>query len=198
MIFLHSCFHHGHNDETCPRFPHDPNDRVTMDGISYEAENKSFKNRMIKLKKKFFPTIKKWRVVWLCEFENLLKSSEAKSFVDNVLPNLRHFSRLVPRDAIFAGLRQTYCRKWIKTENVNSSLHFLDLNSAHSYCCYNYDFPYGKCNIMIDKKLDEFDFIDGSLVLKSSNKELYGLIKAKILPSPDHEPFLPTNREGGR
>ena len=121
----------------------------------------------------------------------MLKLDSSLSFVKNILSNLYHFSRLCPRDANFGGVRQVFCRKYSKTENIDRSLYWLDLNSAHSYICANYTFPYGKCRILIGNLLDDIKVIDNRLTSASTGKQLCGLIKARILPSQFQEPFLP-------
>ena len=93
---------------------------------------------------------------------------------------------------MFGGIRQVYCHKWIQSENPKDKLHFLDINSAHSFVCSKYDFPYGKCTIMIGDQLKDVSIENYPLVSTSTGKQLCGLVKAKILPSQKCEPFFPT------
>lgn len=145
--------------------------------------------------KKKFPQVKYHKVFWACEFDAMLKSAQATCFVENIQPNLRPFSRLKPRETVFGGIRQTFCRKWIQSENTETTLHFLDLNSAYSYVCSNENFPYGKCHILIDDQLKDVTFQNNRLILKSSGKKLCGLVKAIIITNEEIEPYLPTREK---
>ena len=144
--------------------------------------------------KDFPDEIKKCTIHWDCIFQKKksIESDEARPFFEEILPKLRHFKRLVPREAMFGGIRQVYCHKWIQSENPNDELHFLDINSAHTFVCSNYLFPYGKCTIMIGDALNDVHFKNKSLISVSTGKEMCGLVKAKILPSQKCEPFFPT------
>ena len=195
-MFFNSCYYHYHNDPNCPNYPSDPAKRFTKNGTSFHTEDKLFRMK-IQIAKKKFPEIKKDSIMYQCQFNDLLKSEKSKWFTENILPNLYHFTRLCPRDANFGGMRQVFGRKWDENdaENDGRSLHFLDLNQAHSYVASTFSFPYGECRILIDDLLDDIEVHENCLISTSTNKQLCGLIKARILPSQFHEPFLPVRIE---
>ena len=191
MLFYHACsYYHYHNSKECPKWPKDPTKRITKHFTTYEAENNIF-DAKVKAAKKKFPQIKSSTIIYACQFNEILKLDSSLPFVEKILPNLYHFSRLCPRDANFGGVRQVFCREWSKTENQDRSLYWLDLNSAHSFICANYTFPYGKCRILIGNLLDDIQVIENCLTSVSTGKQLCGLIKARILPNQSKEPFLP-------
>ena len=86
-------------------------------------------------------------------------------------------------------MRQTFCHKWSKNEDTERNLHFIDLNGCYAEASRLFLYPTGKASILIDKYLDDISF-DGE-ALKSSKKQIYGLIKAQILPSHTCEPMFP-------
>ena len=86
-------------------------------------------------------------------------------------------------------MRQTFCHKWAKNEDTERNLHFIDLNGCYAEASRLFLYPTGEASILIDKYLDDISF-DGE-ALKSSKKQIYGLIKAQILPSHTCEPMFP-------
>ena len=61
----------------------------------------------------------------MCEFHKILDLPENYEFKNYIMPKLKFWERLVPRDCIFGGWREIYCRKWTKLENQGEKLLFL-------------------------------------------------------------------------
>ena len=63
--------------------------------------------------------------------------------------------------------------------------------------CSNFEFPSGKCEILIDEVLKEkgITFDQSRKLLTTSTKPLWGLIKAYIVPDTNFEPFFPLKLE---
>ena len=163
---------------------------MRKNGNTWEQENIIYNEKIANWEKKFKIKI---NVIWACEFQILLRKDENREFFEDIYPNLYFWKRLCARDAQVCGLRMTFCHKWTKFENPTEKLHFLDINGAYLETCLKFSFPFGKINILIDKSLknEKIDIHDGKLMSKKSNKMIFGLIKAKILPSQQKEPFFP-------
>ena len=143
--------------------------------------------------------IKKITIIWECDFKAELEKPENQVFKKSIQPNLIFFTRLKGREAQNPGIRATYCHKWTKFENPKENLHFLDINGSYSQTCLenNFDFPYGKARILINKTLEDENIVfeNGKLISKSSKKLIFGLIKAQIVPTRGFEPFFPLKFE---
>ena len=63
--------------------------------------------------------------------------------------------------------------------------------------CSNFEFPSGKCEVLIDEVLKEkgIRFDRSRNLLTTSTKPLWGLIKAYIVPNTNVEPFFPLKLE---
>jgi hypothetical protein len=63
--------------------------------------------------------------------------------------------------------------------------------------CSNFEFPSGKCEVLIDEVLKEkgIRFDRSRNLLTTSTKPLWGLIKAYIVPNTNFEPFFPLKLE---
>ena len=118
----------------------------------------------MKTLKKNFPEIKTTTSVWECDFDKQLKRPENKDFSEKIKPNLRAFDRLKPRESLFGGIRQLYTLKWLKSDNENSSLYFLDLNSAYSEAARISNIPFGNYEILIDEAVKEITYENGKLI----------------------------------
>ena len=116
--------------------------------------------------------IKKITITWECEFQAELEKPQNHVFKKSIQPNLIFFTRLKGREAQNPGIRATYCHKWTKIENPKENLHFLDINGSYSQTCLenNFDFPYGKARILINKTLEDENIVfeNGKLISKSS------------------------------
>ena len=136
-------------------------------------------------------------IVYECQFRAQLKLPENKYFVDQILPNLKKFSRLVPRDAISSGIRQTFCHRWLKDEHPNRSLFFIDINGSYHHVCASYEFPYGKCSILIDEQIE--DVVNRILRFrKKENKEIDEQIEGIVADEAEDTPVEMVGRAGYR
>lgn len=184
---LLGCFVHGHLD--CENFPN-PEDRRTRSMRTFQEENIFYTEKMESLQKKFPNEIELITTTWECDFEKT-KTSDL-DFCKRILPKLKHFPRLRPREAIIGGYRLLKIFKWDYLNDVKTQLLFLDINGCYNYVANSSLFPYGKYKILIGNELNNIEFYSGSLMYKSTKKKLIGgFCKARILPSRDVEPFFP-------
>ena len=190
ILEFRGCYFHGHID--CANYR---KGAVTKSGRSYEEENLHFDNKMKTLKKNF-PEIKTTTSVWECDFDKELKRPENKDFSEKIKPNLRAFDRLKPRESLFGGIRQLYTLKWLKSDNENSSLYFLDLNSAYSEAARISNIPFGNYEILIDEAVKDIAFENGKLIKLHSHKTVKGgFIKCLVLQNVKQEPFFAVRSE---
>ena len=82
-----------------------------------------YSKKLDRLKTKF--GLKNSRVIWACEYKQMLEKEENQEFKNNIAPNLIHFKRLSGRESLFSGTRQTFCHKWTKNENPDQNMHFI-------------------------------------------------------------------------
>ena len=80
--------------------------------------------------------------------------------------------------------------KWLKSENLQSKLLFLDINSAYVNVAANMEFPIGKLEILIHRDLEDVVYKNGLLIREKTNEELQGFIKLSVLQNPSQEPFF--------
>ena len=104
------------------------------------------------------------------------------------LPIISTFNQF--RDAVCGGVRQLYGMKWLKSENLQSKLLFLDINSCYINVAANMEFPIGKLEILIHRDLDDVEYKNGLLIRKNTHEQLQGLIKLLVLQNPKQEPFF--------
>ena len=89
--------------------------------------------------------------------------------------------------------------KWLKSENLQQKLLFLDINSAYVDVAANMEFPVGKLEILIHRDLEDVVYKNGLLVKEKTNKELQGLIKLMVLQNSTQEPFfIVKGKENGK
>ena len=124
---ISGCFDHGHLK--CPKMSADKKkNKRTRSQRSFEDENKFYAENMDLLKQKFPKDIEKISTVWHCELENITSSDV--HFYNQILPKLKYFDRLKPRDAMVGGYRLLNRLKWDALENLESQLLFLDINGS--------------------------------------------------------------------
>ena len=80
--------------------------------------------------------------------------------------------------------------RWTSDDHKEEKLYFLDINSSYAHVCSTFEFPAGKCEVLIDEFLKEKNITFDGNVLRTSKKPLFGLIKAYILPNPNFPPFF--------
>ena len=61
--------------------------------------------------------------------------------------------------------------------------------------CSTFEFPAGKCEVLIDELLKEKKYNFQRKCIKDLKKPFFGLIKAYILPNPNYQPFFPLKFE---
>ena len=89
--------------------------------------------------------------------------------------------------------------KWLKSENLQQKLFFLDINSAYVDVAANMEFPVGKLEILIHRDLEDVVYKNGLLIKEKTNKELQGLIKLMVLQNTTQEPFfIVKGKENGK
>ena len=88
-----------------------------------------YNQKLDRLKKKF--RLNDIRVIWECQFKEMLEKEENKEFKNNVEPNLIHWKRLSGRESLFSGTRQTFCHKWTRDDNPNENMHFIGKLNFH-------------------------------------------------------------------
>lgn len=184
---LFSCYH----PVDCPSYPHGDPEPKTKSGRTFKEENAFLKKQIRKLKKQC-PDVLHVDSIWHCEFNSLVTRPENTFFREKIQPNLIHFERLQPRQALFGGIRQLYKMKWLKSENPHTNLYYLDINSAYSEAARLCEIPFGNYEILIDEKVEKFVYEDGQLIDKSSQKIITsGFVKALVIQNENMEPFFP-------
>lgn len=185
---LFFCYH----PVDCPHYPHNKIEPTTLSGRTFKEENAFLKSQIRKLKQNFKKDVKHVTCIWQCEHERDLLKKENAFFREKIKPNLIQFQRLQPRQALFGGIRQLYTMKWVKSENPQTNLYYLDLNSAYSEAARLCEIPFGNYEILIDEKVESFVYKDKQLIDESSKKIMSsGFVKALVIQNENKEPFFP-------
>jgi G:T-mismatch repair DNA endonuclease (very short patch repair protein) len=194
-IFINGCASHSHFDK-CSINKTSSKDSINMFGTTFQEANDLFENKLYKLLENNPNSIDKITILWECQFNKIKESNSYLKFAKAILKPHPLF-RLKPRTCIRGSYSDVYRLKWLKNENPNETLYFLDVNGLFSYASVLFPFVVDTYDILIGDEVNKIKIKDNCLYYK--NLLMHGSILLTILP-PKHlfRPYLQFRTKAGK
>jgi hypothetical protein len=194
-VFINGCSSHSHFDK-CPINKMANKDSINMYGVDFQTANDVFETKLYKLLENNPNSIDKITILWECQFNKIKETYSYQKFAKAFLKP-HPLLRLNPRTCIRGSYSDVYRLKWIKNENPNETLYFLDVNGLFSFASVQFPFVTDTYDILIGDEINKIKIKDNCLYFEKL--KMHGTIFLSILPPKDlFRPYLQFRTKQGK